>query len=274
MPAGTHGIAVVAGGRLWLATMSGLRIEGLRVSAAELSPRALYAVVGIGSSLVALAPGGRRAWVRPTDGRVVAAAWSPDGLKIGYVVARPRGDELRMIEGDGSPDRLLARGVLPVRPSWRADSLAVAYVDRRGRAASFDLGTGSTRAFDTRRCGGRAREVAYAPTEPALAVYSAHGVAVVQRWNRPPRCRPLGPSPSRIPGWLAGRKLVTGGLLGPTRVKGLAVGPGGLSIAVAVPRAGGLAIAIVPEPQTGRPPRPAWLVRLRAPATGVSISWR
>jgi hypothetical protein len=179
-----------------------------------------------------------------------------------------------MIEGDGSPDRLLARGVLPVSPSWRADSLAIAYVDRRGRAASFDLGTGSTRAFDTRRCGGRAREVVYAPTEPALAVYSAHGVAVVQRWNRPPRCRPLGPSASRIPGWPAGRKLVTGGLLGPTRVKGLAVDPGGSSIAVAVPRAGGLAIAIVPEPQTGRPPRPTWLVRLRAPATGVSISWR
>jgi hypothetical protein len=179
-----------------------------------------------------------------------------------------------MIEGDGSPDRLLAHGVRPVRPSWRADSLAVAYVDRRGRAASFGLGTGSARAFDTTRCGGRAREVVYARTEPALAVYSAHGVAVVERWNRPPRCRPLGPSASRIGGWLAGRKLVTSGLLGRMRVKGLAVGPGGSSIAVAVPRAKGLAIAIVAEPQTGSTRQPTWLARLRAPATGVSISWR
>src|SRR2546422_1314983 len=139
VPPGSHGIALVAGGKLWLATQSGLRIEGMPVSAAELSPRALYAVVGIGSSLVTLAPGNRRPWVQQTDGRVISAAWSPDGLKIAYVVARPGADELRLIEGDGSPDRLLVRRVRPVKPSWRAHSLSVAYVDTRGRAAVFDL---------------------------------------------------------------------------------------------------------------------------------------
>src|SRR6266498_2269132 len=107
VPAGSNGVAVVAGGKLWLATRSGLRIEGMPVSAAELSPRALYAVVGIGSSLVTLAPGNRRPWVHQTDGRVVAASWSPDGLKIAYVVARRGGYDLRMIEGDGSPERSL-----------------------------------------------------------------------------------------------------------------------------------------------------------------------
>ena len=276
VPPRTYGIAVVAGGRLWLATMNGLRIEGLPVSAAELSPRALYAVVGIGSSLVALAPGGRRAWVHPTSGHVLGAAWSSDGLKIAYLVAHPGGDELRMIEGDGTPDRLLARGVRPVRPSWRADSLAVAYVDGRGRAASFDLRTGSTHTFDTRRCGGRAREVFYARTAPTLAVYSARGVAVVERWTRPPRCRPIGASANRVAGgWLAGGQLVTGGLFGRMRVSGFAIGPGGSSVAVAVPRrTGGLAIGIVREPRTGRTPQPSWLVRLRARPTGVSISWR
>jgi hypothetical protein len=276
VPRGTHGIAVVAGGRLWLATTSGLRIEGLPASAAELSPRALYAVVGIGSSLVAVAPGGRRAWTHPTGGRVLGAAWSPDGLKIAYLVAHPGGDELRMIEGDGSPDRLLARGVRPVRPSWRADSLAVAYVDGRGRAASFDLRTASTRSFDTRRCGGRAREVVYARTAPALAVYSARGVAVVERWSRPPRCRPVGASASGIAaGWLGGGQLITDGLFGRMRVTGFAVGPGGSSVAVAVPRrAGGLAIGIIREPRAGGTPQPTWLVRLRARPTAVSISWR
>ena len=276
VPPGTHGIAVVAGGRLWLATTSGLRIEGLPVSAAELSPRALYAVVGIGSSLVALAPGGRRAWAHPTSGRVLGAAWSPDGLKIAYLVAHPGGDELRIIEGDGTPDRLVARGVRPVRPSWRADSLAVAYVDGRGQAASFDLSTASTRAFDTRRCGGRAREVVYARTAPALAVYSVRGVAVVERWSRPPRCIRVGPSANRIGGgWLARGQLVTGALFGRMRVSGSAVGPGGSSVAVAAPRrSGGLAIGIVREPRIGRTPQPSWLARLRARPTGVSISWR
>lgn len=276
VPPGTHGIAVVAGGRLWLATRGGLRIEGLPVSAAELSPRALYAVVGIGSSLVALAPGGRRAWVHSTSGRVLGAAWSPDGLKIAYLVGHPGGEELHMIEGDGAPDRLLARGVRPVRPSWRADSLAVAYVDGRGRAASFDLRTDTTRTFDTRRCGGGASQVVYARTAPALAVYSERGVAVVERWSRPARCTPVGRTANRVAGgWLAGGQLVTGGLFGRMPVRGFTVGPAGSSVAVAVPRrAGGLVIGIVREPQTAGTPQPSWLVRLRARPTGVSISWR
>src|SRR3989440_10076697 len=68
VPAGAHGVAVVAGGKLWLATRSGLRIEGMPVSAAELSPRALYAVVGIGSSPIAPAPRNRRPWGAANDG--------------------------------------------------------------------------------------------------------------------------------------------------------------------------------------------------------------
>src|SRR5881392_577832 len=188
VPPGSHGLALVAGGKLWLATRNGLRIEGMPVSAAELSPRALYAVVGLGSSLVALAPGNRRPWVHPTGGRVAAASWSPDGLKIAYVVARPGGYQLRIIEGDGSPDGLLVGHVGAVKPSWRPDALAVAYVDSRGRAAVYDLATGKPRTFDTQKCVGRARAVAYAPLGRRLAVAGAGGVAVIERWNRPQAC--------------------------------------------------------------------------------------
>src|SRR3989440_2751551 len=191
VPAGSHGVAVVAGGKLWLATRSGLRIEGMPVSAAELSPRALYAVVGIGSSLVTLAPGNRRPWVHQTAGRVISAAWSPDGLKIAYVVARPGADELRLIEGDGSPDRLLVRRVRPVKPSWRADSLAVAYVDARGRAAVFDLSTGLRRTFDTRSCGGAAGGGGDAPPAPPPPLVSAPRLPRVRRREpAPPRAAP------------------------------------------------------------------------------------
>ena len=78
LPDGTQGMALVAGGRLWLGTREGLGVQGLAVSTAELSPNALYAAVGIGRSLVAIAPDGRRAWSHPTPGPVVAAAWAPN----------------------------------------------------------------------------------------------------------------------------------------------------------------------------------------------------
>jgi hypothetical protein len=298
VPAGSHGVAVVAGGKLWLATRGGLRIEGMPVSAAELSPRALYAVVGIGSSLVTLAPGNRRPWVQQTDGQVISAAWSPDGLKIAYVVARPGADELRLIEGDGSPDRLLVRRVRPVKPSWRADSLAVAYVDARGRAAVFDLSAGRRRTFDTRRCGGAARDVAYDRHAPALAVVSAHGISVVRRWNRPASCATLDVSASPLAaGWLQGGQLVlavnrglgsslerlsgtnlneTGAAAGPQGLGGLAAAPVDSSVAVAVRRSAGVVdIGIVSSPEPGarlKLNRP-WL-RIRTAARAVSITWR
>jgi hypothetical protein len=308
VPPGSHGLALVAGGKLWLATRSGLRIEGMRVSAAELSPRALYAVVGVGSSLVALAPGNRRPWAQETGGSVVAVSWSPDGLKIAYVVARRGGNELRLIEGDGSPDRLLVRGVRPARPSWRPDALAVAYVDARGRAAVYDLGTSTTRTFDTRRCGGAARAVAYAPRGRRLAVANRHGLALVGRWDVRPGCVAVGRVETiSAVDWLSPQTVLT--------ADALAQGPGAGSVvrlyriragalapvegrassnatlgAVAVSPAGGhlavaqaagrrvLELAIDPFPadlvHLGRLQLARRVLRVRVPAAQAIISWR
>jgi hypothetical protein len=308
VPPGSHGLALVAGGRVWLATKKGLRIEGMPVSAAELSPRALYAVVGIGSSLVALAPGNRHPWVHPTDGRVVAASWSPDGLKIAYVVAHRGGYELRMIEGDGSPDRLLARRVSRAKPSWRPDALAVAYVDDRGRAAVYDFGSGSRRTFDTRDCGGVARAVAYAPRGRRLAVAGKSGLALVDRWDVRPGCVGFGRVETiNTVGWLSPRTVLTldtppprlgaASVLRPYRVgagtiepleaadfsnqavRALAVSPvvGGLVVARA-PGRRMLELAIDPSPGdfvlNGRLRLGRRLLRVRVPASNVSLSWR
>src|SRR3954467_8989590 len=139
VPAGTHGLAIVAGGRLWLSTRNGLRIEGLPATTAELSPRALYAVVGVGSSLVAFAPGQRRAWTHAAIGPILAASWSPDGLKIAYVTRAKGRNQLRLIEGDGDHDRLLDTGVSASRPAWRRDSLAILYRAAGARSAVFGL---------------------------------------------------------------------------------------------------------------------------------------
>jgi hypothetical protein len=158
VPPPLHGVAVVAGGRLWLGTRDGLRIEGLPVSAAELSPNALYAAVGIGRSLVAMAPDGRRAWVHPVEGTVVAAAWrpNPQPTLIAYVVRRGERFELRLIEGDGGGDRLIDPDVAPARPVWRADTLAVGYASASGRPRLWDVAADAARPAD-------------APVRPAAA---------------------------------------------------------------------------------------------------------
>jgi hypothetical protein len=278
VPPGTHGIALLASGKLWLTTQRGLRIEGMPVSAAELSPRALYAVVGVGSSLVAFAPGQRRAWTEQTEGQVVAAAWSPDGLKIAYVVRRRHGFELRLIEGDGDHDRLLAAHVLPVKPSWRADALAVGYVDAAGRAASYEATNGFSRTFDTRACTGRVRAVAYAPRERALAVGGRGGVAIVRRWDRRGACDRADASAGTSLAW-ARTGIVSKNALaraGSPPVVGVTTRPDGSSLALVVR----LSPALLQVELAGLPTgtravaiiRP--LVRLRAAPARVSISWR
>ena len=143
LPSGAHGLAAVIGGRLWLRTRSGLGISGLAVTAAELSPNALYVAVGIGRSLVAMSPDGRRAWSRSTGGRVVAAAWAPNPILIAYVVAVGSHHHLHLIEGDGSGDTLVDDDVAPVRPTWGADTQSVEYLGADGSLRTLDRRTGA-----------------------------------------------------------------------------------------------------------------------------------
>jgi hypothetical protein len=184
MPPGAEGFATLAGGRLWLATRRGLGIQGLAASAAALSPRALYVAVGIGSSLVAMSPDGRRAWTHRTPGQVIAAAWSPNPILIAYVVRSGRTHQLRLIEGNGGNDVLLDPDVAPVAPSWRSDSFAIAYADRGGRPVVHDRYSGRRTAVACPGAG-PVRAVAFAPghgagapEEGRLAMAAARGAFV------------------------------------------------------------------------------------------------
>ncbi len=56
LPKGANGVAAIVDGRLSVVTKAGLGMQGQAVSAAALSPRALYVAAGIGNSLVAMAP--------------------------------------------------------------------------------------------------------------------------------------------------------------------------------------------------------------------------
>ena len=174
VPPGARGITAVVNGRLWLTTSSGLRLQGLPVSAAALSPHALYVAAGIGHSLVAMAPDGRQAWSHPTAGTVAAIGWAPDGLRIAYIVHVGGGFRLYVIEGNGTGDQPIDRAVRPVQPSWRADSLAVAYVAAGGKPVVYDLVHRSSHVISSASARDATR-LAFAPSGSALAVSTQHG---------------------------------------------------------------------------------------------------
>jgi hypothetical protein len=167
LPAGANGVAAIVDGRLTAVTKGGFRVQGLRATAAALSPHALFVAAGIGRSLVALAPDGRRPWSQAARGRVVAIAWAPDAIRILYIVQTRRHFVLHVIWGNGKHDTTIDRSVRAVRPSWRADSLAFAYVGGGGRAIVYDL------AHRSRHIVGHAStvtRVAFAPAGKRLAL--------------------------------------------------------------------------------------------------------
>jgi hypothetical protein len=179
LPHGAHGIAAVVDGRLWFTSRSGLRLEGLPVSSAALSPHALYVAAGVGDSLVVMAPGGTRAWSHAAGGRVVAIAWAPSGLRIAYIVRKATGrEQLHTIEGDGDHDRILDGAVRSVVPSWRADALAVAYVGAGGRPVVYDFSRGAHHVIGS-HWSADVTKLAFAPNGRALAVVNGGQLWIV-----------------------------------------------------------------------------------------------
>jgi hypothetical protein len=180
------GVAALVNGKLWLATRGGLTIEGLPASAAALSPHAKFVVIGLGHSLVAMAPDGRRAWSLPTAGPVTGVAWAPNPIWVAYIVATRDGTELWLVEGNGENPRRVARDVGGwSSPSWRPDSEAVGYVDAKGRAMVYHRGTGAVSPVGPKTCFGRIPapvvEMTFSPSggEEARVAYITRGGEVV-----------------------------------------------------------------------------------------------
>jgi hypothetical protein len=110
-----------------------------RYDDATWSPQGLHIAVVRGPRLSAITPEGELRWSLTRPPTVADPRWSPSGFRIAYRV----GGTPRVVSGDGSPDRLVARGIAPTAAEWRPGSAHVlAYGDKRGRVHVVNTDTG------------------------------------------------------------------------------------------------------------------------------------
>jgi WD40 repeat protein len=132
---------------------------------ASWSPTGRFVVAARENELFALEPDGEVKWTlaRP---KVRFPRWW--GTRIDTRIAYLSGRSLRVVAGDGRPDRVVDPDVAPVAPAWRPGfSFMIAYVDADGTLRLLDLPTG---ARATLRQARRPEEILWSPDGHLLAV--------------------------------------------------------------------------------------------------------
>ncbi|HEU4450327.1 MAG TPA: hypothetical protein VFR63_10170 [Gaiellaceae bacterium] len=147
---------------------------------ASFSPQGLYVVATAGRRLVALEPGGDPRWALARPAPLADARWAPSP---GFRIAYREGDTLRVVAGDGTGDRLLARGVAPVAPAWlpRSGRTVLAYARADGAVRVVDVESG--RELLRTRPVARARELLWTP-DGLLAVLTPRQARLYDRRGR------------------------------------------------------------------------------------------
>ena len=105
------------------------------------SPHGIYLAALRGNEVRALEPDGAVHWSIARPGRLASPRWSDATLpccRIAYLTGRT----LRVVNGNGTGDRLLAARVLPVAPAWRPRTHVLAYADGSGAVRVVDTDTG------------------------------------------------------------------------------------------------------------------------------------
>lgn len=153
LPASGRLLLNTAGRGAWILDENGSRNKVGNYSEASWSPGGLYlaATDTDGTRLLALTPAGKVRWsIRPpvsTNGMadpdempVDDPRWAPSGLRIAYLA----GPSIRVIDGDGSNDELLAEEISPVPGAWRPgeDANVVSFVTDRGQIVTANADSG------------------------------------------------------------------------------------------------------------------------------------
>jgi hypothetical protein len=128
---------IPGGGRLLVQSAAGpwvVQPDGARrllgdYEGATWSPRGLFVAGVKGRTLSAVEPDGDPRWSITAPGPVTDPRWAPAGERIAY----RSGVALRVVAGDGTGDRLLARSTAPVAPAWSPlGDAGLAYVSSAG----------------------------------------------------------------------------------------------------------------------------------------------
>jgi hypothetical protein len=133
---------------LWVVRQDGSRRLLGRYRDAAWSPHGLFIAAVRGNQLVALDDRGNVRWSIPRRGFVGSPSWTGTltDTRIAYLAGPVPTRELRVIAGDGTDDRVVARRVAPVAPAWRpGPERELAYVRRSGRLLVVDADTGAVR---------------------------------------------------------------------------------------------------------------------------------
>lgn len=177
-------VALPAGGRLlvnvdngvWVVSRDGSKRFLGGYSDAAWSPHGLYVAAARNNQLVALEPDGGVHWTLARRGRVHDPQWSFEGFRIAYFVD----GALRVVNGDGTGDRLLTRDARPGVIAWEPGTHSLAYVTRAGNIAIRNVDRTASPAHIRTRVGPRQlqwtperRLIAVGPR--ALAVFARRG---------------------------------------------------------------------------------------------------
>lgn len=190
------------GGRLLVDSSQGAWLVGSDGSKRRLgdyeqtswSPRGLFAAAAEGNTLSAVDVSeqiGDVRWSITADGPVSEPRWSPSGVRVAYLAGR----SLRVVAGDGSPDRPLAARAAPVAPAWMpepeytgvagepAPRHRLAYVGRSGTAVRV-VATDSGKLLWRQDLGQRIVDLDWTETERRLAVLTSRQLKLFQRGGR------------------------------------------------------------------------------------------
>jgi hypothetical protein len=297
LPPGARAFSILADGRAWVAIPHRVLLHGAPRSAIAVSPGAVYVLEAHGRTLRAVAAGsGRVAQIQHSAGPVTAAVWSPFPIRIAYLTEVGGHQQLHDEWGTLSHDYLVDPHVAAVAPSWRWDSVAVAYVRADGRVAVHTATSGHNTVIPP-NCGLRhPTALAFAPTSGLLAIADRTRLRIVDTiGGAPDVCAAHTPGPPSI-AWVRPHQLfVAAGTtlyrylllrpgLGtdtttvPARITGLTASPDGRRLALALTSGGSTRVVAAAAPPFSEQATPLHVLQLLLPgrpvAGPVALSWQ